>query len=190
MNCLQTTVHMKPDKAHRFFLDQLSLWEKALDAYSFEDLLKKPEDGGWSMGQLYIHLIGSTLHFQLKHFQHCMDESENSSAKKTFKGFLIFNLLGGFPPVRIKVPASEEYTPAQPESKEQLKRGLAKVRERMAAALETLKQRKGRGKSAHPALGYLSAEEWFALIPMHFKHHLRQKKRLDETLSKILLENG
>jgi hypothetical protein len=35
------------------------------------------------------------------------------------------------------------------------------------------------GKTKHPALGYLAAKEWYKLIVIHFRHHLRQKKRID-----------
>jgi hypothetical protein len=38
-------------------------------------------------------------------------------------------------------------------------------------------------KTAHPAFGFLNAREWFHLIEMHFRHHLRQKKRLDRFLA-------
>ena len=42
--------------------------------------------------------------------------------------------------------------------------------------------RKYKGKTKHPGLGYFSAEEWLQFAEMHFRHHLRQKKRIDEFL--------
>jgi hypothetical protein len=35
------------------------------------------------------------------------------------------------------------------------------------------------GKTKHPGLGYFSAKEWLQFANMHFRHHLRQKKRID-----------
>jgi hypothetical protein len=35
----------------------------------------------------------------------------------------------------------------------------------------------------HPYFGYINAQEWYHHIVMHFAHHLRQKKRLDEFIA-------
>jgi hypothetical protein len=39
-----------------------------------------------------------------------------------------------------------------------------------------------RGKTKHPGLNYFNANEWFQFAEMHFRHHLRQKKRIEEFL--------
>ncbi len=176
---------MKPDKAYRNFLNQVEIWEEALGKYSLEELLKQPEEGSWSLGQVYMHLISATLDFQLPQAETCMNTSENSSSGKNFRGFMTYRILGGFPPVQIKVPPSKTYTPKQPQSREQIEQGLAEVRERMKQVFEGLSQNKSKGKTKHPGLGFLNAREWFALVPMHFKHHLHQKKRLDAFLETV-----
>lgn len=89
------------------------------------------------------------------------------------------------PPVKIKVPDSPEYTPTTPESTEEVKVRLqlltAKMREIEPSVAGIPRDR----KVPHPAFGYLSAIEWFQLVPMHFRHHLRQKQELDDFLVSI-----
>ena len=38
------------------------------------------------------------------------------------------------------------------------------------------------GKAKHPGLNYLNASEWLQFADMHMRHHLRQKKRIDDFL--------
>jgi hypothetical protein len=38
-------------------------------------------------------------------------------------------------------------------------------------------------KDEHGGFGWLNAQEWFDLVGMHFRHHLRQKYDLDQKLS-------
>jgi len=38
-------------------------------------------------------------------------------------------------------------------------------------------------KTNHVILGMLTATEWYQLMEMHFRHHLRQKEELEHFLS-------
>mgnify|MGYP000368541260 CR=1 FL=1 len=163
------------------FLKIVEIWEKELDNYDTNQLTQKENAENWSIGQLYKHLIDGTLNFHLQQVNLCINSTENKSKKKNFKGFLAYNLLNGFPPIKIKVPASETYTPKEPESVDELKNGFQKLRQEMENVLENLKKDK-KGKTAHPGFSYLNASEWYRLIPMHFKHHIRQKERIDNFL--------
>ncbi len=165
-------------------LQLIDRWQQALDGYEFEQLLKKPEPDSWSLGQVYMHLIQATLDFQLKAIERCLQSDANCKKRKNFKGFLIFHLIGGFPPVKIKTPSSREYTPKQPESKEEITKGMEKSKKELADILPRLEREDQGGKVAHPALSFLQAKEWFQLIEMHFRHHLRQKAELDQFLAK------
>jgi hypothetical protein len=40
-------------------------------------------------------------------------------------------------------------------------------------------------KTKHPGFHYLNAIEWLQFIEMHFRHHLKQKKRIDKYLNSI-----
>jgi hypothetical protein len=84
-----------------------------------------------------------------------------------------------FPPVRIKVPPSPTYTPKQPESREKIKAGMRLLQKRLQDLSGEIDNAVHFGKTKHSSFGYLEAKKWYQLIVMHFRHHLRQKKRID-----------
>ena len=152
-----------------------------MEKYNISQLTQKENPESWSMGQLYKHLIDGTLNYHLQQINQCINSLENKSKKKNFKGFMAYNILNGFPPIKIKVSASETYTPKQPKDKQELVDGVHQLKQEMKNTYENLKNDK-KGKTAHPGFSYLNASEWYRLIPMHFKHHLRQKERMDNFL--------
>ncbi|MFA6542419.1 MAG: DinB family protein, partial [Bacteroidota bacterium] len=46
-------------------------WLTSLETYTEEQLLRKPSDEEWSLGQVYNHLINSALLFHLKQIELC-----------------------------------------------------------------------------------------------------------------------
>jgi hypothetical protein len=175
---------MQATKSLKKFNQLLEKWQHSLDNYSQEELLRKPTDDAWSMGQVYVHLCNATLGFHLRQVEECLASEKYADQKKAMPGRVSF-FLGSFPPIKIKVPASETYTPPQPESKAAILIKMDEMREKMAkTALRMEKSSSKSGKTQHPAMGYLDAKEWFQMIPMHFQHHLRQKGRLDKFLGK------
>jgi hypothetical protein len=172
---------MHPSKTLFKFTRVFETWEKALDTYSEADFLRKPSDEAWSIGQVYVHLTGSAKFFHLKNVSSCIQNEENVNATKTMPGRISY-FLGGMPPIKIKVPASPEYTPPQPKNIAEVKEYMAALKLVMAETTTKLAQNQSKGKSKHPAFGYLNAAEWFQLIEMHFRHHLHQKSRLDKFL--------
>ncbi len=171
------------EKMYHRFIELMKPWEKALDEYSMEELMRKPGSESWSMGQLYMHLVPGTLGYHVPAFEQALNSSEGKRKRKNFKGIMVFYLIKGFPPKKIKVPPSDTYTPKQPQSKEALKEGMAELKQKMKSLSGRFAMDKG-GKVQHPALGYLNAKEWYKLIVYHFEHHLLQKKALDEFLGK------
>jgi hypothetical protein len=178
------TFHLMPSAATALqrFEPLQQEYLRALDHYSFEQLLKKPDAHSWSLGQMYQHLINSARFFHLKQVEKCLNSTENTSGKLSFRGFLALHLLHAFPPIRVQVPPSEAYTPKQPESVEALRAGLEQTLHDMRAMLPRLASDHG-GKTAHPAFGMMRAQQWYQLVEMHYRHHLRQKKRLDAFIS-------
>lgn len=175
---------MKNTAIYNDFLGVIAIWEKGLEQYTPEELGQKPDPGSWSMGQVYNHLVRSTLGFHLNQVNTCLASEENRKKGKNFKGFLTYNVMKSFPPIKIKVPPSETYTPKQPSGKKELEEGLVLMKQRMKETMDLLQTNRKSGKSLHPAFGYLNADEWFQLVAMHLKHHLRQKARLDGFLGK------
>jgi len=168
-------------------LQSLEKWTshyiEELDNYSDEQLGRKPAEDAWSLGQMYVHLIETANHLQLANVDKCRALSEEavlSAAEMPVKneaGEAVF-AMGGFPPVRIVVPASARPDPAQAESKRQLVEGLQAVLRRAGELEPQLGSIPAHVKVAHPRLGGMNAEEWFALVEMHYRHHLLQKERL------------
>lgn len=162
------------------FEETVGLYLSELKNLEMEQLHKKPNVEEWSIGQMYMHLIQSALFLHLHNVDQCLDGSEatlDAIGEKTEKGKAVFEL-ESFPPVRIRVPASPQYTPKQPESKEQLTEDLNRVVERMKRTESVLSQAPDGKTILHPGFGALNAKEWFMLIEMHYRHHLLQLDRL------------
>lgn len=159
------------------------VWLASLNQYSEEQFAKKPNADSWSIGQVYNHLVAGTRLYHLQKVAQCLEGKETEiNAGKKLPGKLIF-FLGSFPPIRIKVPPLETYTPKQPPNIESMKIGLKKLIRMMRETEQKLSGTSEIPKAAHPAFGSLNAREWFHLIEMHFRHHLQQKKRLDSFLA-------
>jgi hypothetical protein len=156
-------------------------WLSELAEYSPERFLRKPSEEEWSVGQLYQHLVVGTRRMHLRNVERCLTGEEVEEGEKNERGEMLFST-GSFPPVQIKVPASPEYTPAQPESVESVRASLASLVDEMAAARDRVASMPSLGKTLHRGFGLLDAAEWYELIEMHFRHHLRQKERLDAWL--------
>lgn len=158
---------------------------RALDRFDLERLTRVTAEDDWSIGQMYMHLIQSALHMQLRNAELCGNPQEAAAAGgegKTEDGQAVF-ALGSFPPIRIRVPADKQVTPPQPESKRQIVEGFARVAERMRELEPTLDAIPPSRTVRHPRLGALNAKEWFCLVEMHFRHHLRQLERLEAQLA-------
>lgn len=166
------------------FEDTVGRYLNELTGLDMEDLHKKTDEEEWSIGQMYMHLIQSALFMHLHNIDLCLAGGETEGevlAEKTEQGKAVFEQ-GSFPAIRIRVPASPQYTPHQPESKEQLIEGLRRVAERMKRSEQVLRQAPESKTALHPAFGALNASEWFQLIEMHYRHHLLQLDRLKKEL--------
>ncbi|MGG1552227.1 DinB family protein [Paenibacillus ferrarius] len=152
-----------------------------LNAVSLEQLQWKPSDSEWSLGQMYVHLIRTATTSQLPKAEQTLQSDKAASdgidEGKTDQGVALFER-GGFPPERIYVPPSPRFTPAQPESKEQLVQGLQDVLRHMEELAPNVERTASERTAVHPRFGALQAKEWFALVEMHYRHHLLQKDRL------------
>lgn len=177
---------MKPTEILQRFEETANQYLNELDGFSMEQLKCQPGSGEWSLGQMYVHLINSALHMQLHYADLCLAPNEATASSagggKTKEGMGIFEL-GGFPPVRVQVPPSPQYTPEQPESKEQLIEGLNLVIDRMKDIMPRLEHAVLGNTMPHPRFGALHAREWFWLVEMHYRHHLLQMGRLKDFLA-------
>lgn len=103
-----------------------------------------------------------------------MNEESSPGAKKLF-------LNNGFPDEKIEGAPGNDSIP-QPGNKEDLMHCLLKLKEDMNAIKILITQSPYKGKTKHPGLNYFNADEWFRFADMHFRHHVKQKKRIDDFL--------
>jgi hypothetical protein len=155
-----------------------------LDGFSMKQLKRQPSENEWSIGQMYLHLINASLYMHIRNVDRCMTQIEDSvvsKGEKTEAGQAVFDQ-GSFPPVRIHVPPSPQYTPGQPENKDQMVQGLKAVMQQMNEIEPNIEKALIHNTVSHPRFGALNAKEWFMLIEMHYRHHLLQKNRLKKEL--------
>ena len=153
---------------------------KALGEYSFENLCSKPTPASWSLGQLYLHLINDTQYY-IEQLEPCLSTNDNNEAAMNVKGKVLF-LTNDFPDTLIAGHPDNAFIP-QPVNKEQLIDALKNIKETMNGVWLQIKETPFNGKTQHPGFGYLTAAEWFQFAEIHFRHHFRQKKRLDDFLA-------
>lgn len=161
------------------FNKTIAIWQLALQEYTLGELCTRPSVTGWSAGQMYRHLVDDTGFF-IEQIKICIAGNENADEKPTAFGLKLLTN-NDFPDETIVGAPDNAFIP-QPLSKEQLVRDMEVLRMNMNAAALLIDESPFRGKSKHPGLGYFNAEEWLQFAEMHLRHHLRQKKRIDEFL--------
>jgi len=159
----------------------LSQWIDAVDDYSLEQLRRQPQEGSWSLGQVYTHILDDTEWFvgQMKAAlatKENRDKEMHADAKQMFRN-------DSFPDLQIQGPATN-LAIAQPQSKEEMVRRLKAIKTTVNKLFSVDELWRIGGKTRHPGLLYFSAGEWLQFAEMHMRHHLRQKARIDKILGK------
>ncbi len=166
-------------------IDQLNItidsWIIALDRYSFVELCTQPSLSSWSIGQLYLHLIGDTG-FYIEQIEKCLQSVENVDEQPNENGTAML-AANAFPDIKIVGHPSNADIP-QPANIGHVKTDLLAIRKTLNELYLLSARQSAQGKSKHPGLGYLSASQWLQFTDMHFRHHLRQKERIDNFLGK------
>ena len=155
-------------------------WIRELDHYDFETLCRKPSPTGWSLGQVYMHLIENSQ-FCIDRIQTCLATNENAHLQPAPHGRCMLQQ-NAFPDEIIEGPPSNQSTP-QPENKIQILLALQHIRSEMNILATRMGEGNYEGKAKHPGLLYMNAYEWLQFADMHLRHHLRQKARMDQYLA-------
>ncbi|MFC7370894.1 DinB family protein [Fictibacillus iocasae] len=158
----------------------IETYKHFLQQYSQEQLRHIPEVGVWSICQMYDHLI-VVAHEYVDCVESCANAVEEQNKGKTEFGDYLFNI-GCFPPVKIKLPPDLDGPPDNTKSKEEITFELDKLMDRMKVWEVKAVDINPNIKEKHGGFGWLNAQEWLALVGMHFRHHLRQKYELDQKL--------
>ncbi|UPT66111.1 MAG: DinB family protein [Sphingobacteriales bacterium JAD_PAG50586_3] len=78
-------------KLYNRFEKMANTWLTALDTYSMEELLRKPSEEQWSMGQVYIHITTANKYFLGKNANSLANnEAFEVGKSKTKWGRLVF----------------------------------------------------------------------------------------------------
>lgn len=158
----------------------LAVFKNELSRYTSEQLYHVPGEGIWSIGQMYDHII-LVAHEYLNNVEICASSQEARALGKTPKGEQLFKD-GGFPPIKIRLPDNMNAPPNNSDSKEKLERRMEEVIERLKYWGARLLSIDPKYKVEHGGFGWLNATEWYELVEMHTRHHLRQKEELESYL--------
>lgn len=158
----------------------IDTWIKTLDQYSFARLCAKPSPDSWSLGQVMMHLAEDTNYY-IEQIKICMSTNDNAGEEASPEAKAMFRN-DGFPDAIMEGAPSNAYIP-QPGNWEELKSSLISIKEEMNHLAILMAESSHAGKTKHPGLHYFNANEWLQFAEMHLRHHLRQKKRIDDFLS-------
>lgn len=162
-------------------------YKQNLAEYTIDQLRYKFQEDVWSIGQMYIHVIEVAEEY-IDHIQTCTMETQEKHGGKTEDGTKAF-IEKVWPDVRVKLEEPVNRT-RNPNSKEEIIAGLEQVLKKMRYWEEHVRGTNQACKVRHGWFGWLNARDWFEMIGMHSRHHLRQKARLDEKLVEAGLCNN
>ena len=161
------------------FKDTIDTWINAVEQTSLAQLCTKPSNERWSLGQVCMHLIEAT-NFYCEQINICLAGNENATEEMSPAAKTFFEN-NGFSDAIIEGPETNAGTP-QPESKEVLLVSLNALKEKLIRVENSIAASPCIGKSKHPGLNYFNAKEWLQFAEMHFRHHVRQKNRIEDFL--------
>jgi hypothetical protein len=166
------------------FNNTIDLWIDALEQYTFRQLCARPALGSWSMGQLYTHLIDDTNYY-IEQIKICLATNDNANEEASPFAKMLF-LNNCFPDTIIEGSPSNALI-LQPASKKVLVDGLLNIKAEISTLCTLISTSKFKGKTKHPGLSYFSAREWLQFADIHFRHHLRQKQKIDDFLKTSII---
>ncbi|MFN4146057.1 MAG: DinB family protein [Runella sp.] len=173
------TSQLTPQQIFDSLSQTISGYIAALDTYTDEQFAHKQADDVWSLGQMYEHLLVSANFFFLANTVRCLEQRKGQlGGEKNQYGDNLYKY-NGFPPIKIKIPEVLRGPEPVAQNREDYRTLLAKVIEDAKKLVEPVANDAGQYKCLQPAFGWLNAHEWFHLLEMHFRHHLRQQKELE-----------
>lgn len=155
-------------------------WIDQLDSYSIEMLRQRPQADAWSLGQVYVHIIEDTT-FYLEQMKDAL-ASQNRDAERSMRSRArIMFENNEFPDMALENPFND-INLRQPQSKDELLEALRFIKDEVNRLFDHIDITTAKGKTEHPGFAFFDAFEWLQFGEMHMRHHLRQKRRIDERL--------
>ena len=159
----------------------LSKFKTDLGGYTERELRYQVAEDVWSVGQMYDHIIVVAAEYA-DEIERCLASSEMQPLGKTEFGERLFQM-GGFPPVKIRLPDEMNQPPNNTDDRATLERRIDDLITRLKRLEPPARSANPQLKSRHGGFGWLNAEEWYELIEMHTRHHLRQQEDLERYLT-------
>ncbi|WP_332737554.1 DinB family protein [Flavihumibacter sp.] len=163
------------------FNDTIDIWISELNRFDLAQLLLKPDDGSWSLGQLYNHLIEDTGWFN-DQIEISLTDEANRNVQMSEAARTLF-AKGSFSDERIQGDPLSAEKVKQPKSIKELRTGLEQLKFNTNVIWSKMQSMQQFGKSEHPGLGFFNCYEWLQYSEMHMRHHLRQKERIERFLN-------
>ena len=165
------------------FNDTIDIWIKELSRFTIEQLKVKPDDKSWSLGQLYEHLIEETNWYNGQ-IEMTLGNEKNSN-KMTSDVAKVLLKRGSFENKRFQGDPLISENVKQPTSIAKLKSDLEGLKQNTNEIWVKMNNASKYGKSEHPGIGFLNCFEWIQYSEMHMRHHIKQKKRIENFLQSI-----
>lgn len=172
---------MKSKKAVKKFTKTSQEWLDELEKLDAKSITLKPSENQWCMAELYDHVMRVAHTYQIPNLHKCINAGVTKGYAKNYKGLVIFDLnylpstkmrLESFPP---KIATG--FTPII-KPKHDLVREFKTFIEEVKNLEPVLETSDSSKKNKHPFFGWINATDWFRLIDIHIRHHLKQRERI------------
>lgn len=158
----------------------LSQFKADLDGYTERQLRYQAAADVWSIGQMYDHIIVVAEEYA-DEIDRCLASTEEQPLGKTEFGERLFRM-GGFPPVKIRLPDEMNQPPNNADKRETLEGRIDELSARLNRLEPLARAANPDVKARHGGFGWLNAQEWYDLIEMNTRYHLRQQVDLERYL--------
>ncbi|SHH53026.1 DinB superfamily protein [Chryseobacterium oranimense] len=160
------------------FENTLNVFIEGLENYDENGFRRQDNPNSWSLAQLYAHIIIDT-NWYFDQLESCfgnvlnLDKSMEDKAKKML-------LQNSFPDIKIK---GNSYIPVNDSIFiNATKKDLILLLERSRVLWKRINNENISGKAEHPGFSYLSPMEWYQFAEMHIRHHIQQKKEIENKI--------
>ncbi|HWZ36121.1 MAG TPA: DinB family protein [Mucilaginibacter sp.] len=159
-------------------IDQtLDIYRDLLDTVSDGQFVETPKNGGWSIAEVYSHVLQATLGASI-----AAERCSNGTCDTTRRGL---SLIGRFVlffrrfPGRVKTPKAEASRMTVTKmSREDARNLIIKCRQRIDTIAPRIAEETGIHKIKHSRMGMLNGKQWFKFALIHLQHHLNQIDRI------------
>jgi len=177
---------MHPTETYAKLEETARLYIQEVERYDDQQFNLKKEETTWSVGQMYEHLVSSAYNLFFRKIKACLTHQYGSlEGEKNKDGMKLF-AHGSFPPIKIAIPEAWRGPQNIAHPRLEYTTLLANFLTDTKQLGQEVAKDDGTYKTNHPVLGMLTAIEWYQLLEMHFRHHLRQKEELDAYLATLV----